>query len=979
MISTSTNFDDFVNDKVTEVKKMGKNLQSIQTDAREGELLAELEDLDWDIVFLSETWRSERQERWKTEEGHIFCGSGGTEGSKGVALLLHRKWTRGFKAFAAISDRLCTVDRKIAGHLCRLISVYFPHGGQDDEAVEGLYSELDKAIDGARRQNRTCIVVGDWNAVVGTRQEGDAQDCVGIHGVGRRNDRGQWLAQWAGAQRLTIANTYVTKSFEDQWTYIHNSIKRQIDFALICTSKAIWIEDAGANEALGVGKDHRTVYLDLKLPEHSVYSRKSKNKQVRNLKGWQAKDKEKYKSEVKVKLQSIRSDASVPEKYKEVEEALLDAGKKWASRGKAKKEKSTEAKKQLRELIEKRREARRRGVTEDVKRYSKLVQKEMRAVVRATKTFKVCQLLEEFKDMGQIKDLKKKGKRECINTVINNKGEEVSDVQDIAEAFADFYEALYKESEDNVHDYKLDAEVAEVPPVQPAEVRAQLKNMKKGKAADEAGIVSELLCEASDELIETIADIFTSILKPGEALPPAWKFSSIRVLLKKGDPKLPENYRPVCIIPILYKVFSKVISERIKEKLLEEQSWDQAGFRPGFSCDDHLFTISMLVEKSNEFNLPLWTAAIDFKKAFDSISHRSIFKALQEQGVPMPYLDVLARLYKEQQARIGGEHQSRDFPITKGTKQGDPISPLIFNAVLEAIMRQVKEKWKRRKYGVNLEPSFEDRLTNLRFADDILVIARTLPQIKQMLLDIIEECEKNGLKLHPEKTKIMHNDKGYGRHVTAAKVGEMSIEVLHATDSTMYLGRLLSLTEPHETELQHRTKKAWAKFGAYREELINKDVPLSLRLKLFNSVVSPTMLYGCASWVLTAARKQKLQATQMRMMRTIMGGRRHIDAETGEHETWIAWIKRATMEARSKMKENNIRDWLQVVTTTQERWHVKLKGQDPRKWSTQVVEWRPIGFRSVGRPSKRWSQEDDTDGPNVAERSPKEAKKIRQR
>ena len=99
-----------------------------------------------------------------------------------------------------------------------------------------------------------------------------------------------------------------------------------------------------------------------------------------------------------------------------------------------------------------------------------------------------------------------------------------------------------------------------------------------------------------------------------------------------------------------------------------------------------------------------------------------------------------------------------------------------------------------------------------------------------------------------------------------------------------------------------------------------------------------------------------------------MGRRRHIDAETSENETWIAWIKRATMEARSKMKENNIRDWPQVVATTQERSHVKLKGQDPRKWSKQVMEWRPIGFRSVGRPTKRWSQEDDTDGPIVAEK-----------
>ena len=142
-ISTSTNFEDFVNDKVTEVNKIGKKLQSIQTVAREDELLAELENFDWDIVCLSETWRSERQERWKTEEGHIFCGSGGAEGSKGVAILLHRKWSQGFKAFTAISNRLCTMDCKIEGHRCRLISVYFPHGGQEDESVEGLYSMLD--------------------------------------------------------------------------------------------------------------------------------------------------------------------------------------------------------------------------------------------------------------------------------------------------------------------------------------------------------------------------------------------------------------------------------------------------------------------------------------------------------------------------------------------------------------------------------------------------------------------------------------------------------------------------------------------------------------------------------------------------------------------------------------------------------------------------------------------------------------------
>ena len=68
------------------------------------------------------------------------------------------------------------------------------------------------------------------------------------------------------------------------------------------------------------------------------------------------------------------------------------------------------------------------------------------------------------------------------------------------------------------------------------------------------------------------------------------------------------------------------------------------------------------------------------------------------------------------------------------------------------------------------------------------LIGRTLPQIKQMLMDITVECAKVGLKLHPEKTQILSNDKGYGRHVTSAKVGDMNIEVLGATASIMYLG-----------------------------------------------------------------------------------------------------------------------------------------------------------------------------------------------
>ena len=132
--------------------------------------------------------------------------------------------------------------------------------------------------------------------------------------------------------------------------------------------------------------------------------------------------------------------------------------------------------------------------------------------------------------------------------------------------------------------------------------------------------------------IRSIGGLYTAIkstggvLKPGAQIPSSWSSSSIRVLSKKGDRKIAGNYRPVCIIPILYKLFSRIVCERIKETLLSEQAEDQAGFRPGYGCEDHLFTITMLAEKCSEFNVPLWIAAIDFSKAFDSINHRRSLK-----------------------------------------------------------------------------------------------------------------------------------------------------------------------------------------------------------------------------------------------------------------------------------------------------------------------------------------------------------------
>ena len=91
-----------------------------------------------------------------------------------------------------------------------------------------------------------------------------------------------------------------------------------------------------------------------------------------------------------------------------------------------------------------------------------------------------------------------------------------------------------------------------------------------------------------------------------------------------------------------------------------------------------------------------------------------------------------------------------------------------------------------------------------------------------MFADISEECDHVGLAMHVDKTKVIQNGKRYGTNVKQAKVSAMTIEVLGTQETTMYLGRSLSLIDAYEAELQHRIRKAWDKNGTYKEELTKK-------------------------------------------------------------------------------------------------------------------------------------------------------------
>ncbi|KAK6762741.1 hypothetical protein RB195_023448 [Necator americanus] len=114
----------------------------------------------------------------------------------------------------------------------------------------------------------------------------------------------------------------------------------------------------------------------------------------------------------------------------------------------------------------------------------------------------------------------------------------------------------------------------------------------------------------------------------------------------------------------------------------EAQPQEQAGFRQGFSCLDHIQTVSRVIDFCLEYHLPLVLTFIDYEKAFDSVETNAILSALVDQGVEASYVRILANCYDRCTTRIQLFHRPLTIPIGKGGRQGDTISPKLFTAAL---------------------------------------------------------------------------------------------------------------------------------------------------------------------------------------------------------------------------------------------------------------------------------------------------------
>ena len=204
-----------------------------------------------------------------------------------------------------------------------------------------------------------------------------------------------------------------------------------------------------------------------------------------------------------------------------------------------------------------------------------------------------------------------------------------------------------------------------MPEITTEELQSATSKVKKGKSPDSNGIRAEDITACDEETRDMVRQLFNEIIKRNNFTPEVWKKVKIKVIYKKGDVENVSNYRPICSLPALYTLFSTILYGRLYPMLDQKQAEYQAGFRKTYQTTDHLATYRLIEQKCHEWGIKMWTATVDFTKAFDSISHNSIWEALKSCNVDHEYVNLLRKIYEDQKASVQTDEESNIFRYPK--------------------------------------------------------------------------------------------------------------------------------------------------------------------------------------------------------------------------------------------------------------------------------------------------------------------------
>ena len=411
---------------------------------------------------------------------------------------------------------------------------------------------------------------------------------------------------------------------------------------------------------------------------------------------------------------------------------------------------------------------------------------------------------------------------------------------------------------------------AEIPHVRVSalDIRRAVCKLRLGKGSSD-GVTAEMFKALPGSACEALAAYFEKVMAE-LCIPTSWTYTRATLVPKVVGAESLAKFRTLASLPTARKLLGYLWMSMLPPLSFETF---QTGFVKGCRASSGVYAIGRAVELSREWDLPIYAAQLDLRRAFDRVKHSACLKALLLQGASQQCMAVFCAILQQSslQATLG-HIGAEGVTLCRGLPQGAPESPIVFVMVMEMVLRTLQESWRKRGLGWQLDAFW---LCVVCYADDVVLLATSKQSLSIMVLEVVYALEEVGLSVSAGKSHWT----SWPRHPgDSFRIGPD--DILWEARLT-FVGTVLDFSGSSSAAVDYRMAQATKVFHRWKPLLLRRWLEKRRRLKLASRAILTCVLWLAETWHPTKTHVQRLDSWGARMMARIAAVKRGGSEEIG--------------------------------------------------------------------------------------------------